>query len=485
MGGRTNDGSAKKPLSPGKQIAIGCGVLALLLLVLVPVGVYLITRVAGGEDYTTRDIPAELERLVMESSGLDQPGAVNGWATMEEAFSIVDALHDAAIKEHRLGQNRPDMKLAADRLVGEPTDLDHPEQLVQAEVSVYAEQDQYEGQKSEYRSIEAAIDSMLSDRLEEVDRLMDEASQANGFAIVTSFPASMTNYDPIWNSSARDYVRLQHARWQVALDNNESQIAVTHLRRMTVPVRALSGQVALVERLTSIAIRAMLLEAVRSQALESDDPAILRELVEVVELADFQADMVHALECELRLGLGDVLDPMLLNVPMGSFITNLQAAKLDEGFQQAITWGTQPAFARTGQTPEQWADGLNAQLYALTSILMPALEKVIQSEDIATQQYSATVLLLAIRLHEIERGELPQSLDALVPDYLSAIPLDPFCATGFVYRPQPDPVTGAPFMLYSTGADGIDNRGVEDPEGYHRAFGPDGAGYDVNFTRVD
>ncbi len=63
---------------------------------------------------------------------------------------------------------------------------------------------------------------------------------------------------------------------------------------------------------------------------------------------------------------------------------------------------------------------------------------------------------LAIRLYELDHGRRPQRLEDLVPDYLPAVPADPFAADGRAlgYRlhgPQP--------LLYSVGQDGVDDGG--------------------------
>ena len=42
--------------------------------------------------------------------------------------------------------------------------------------------------------------------------------------------------------------------------------------------------------------------------------------------------------------------------------------------------------------------------------------------------------MLALRLHRSERGKLPATLDALVPKYLPAVPLDPYDDRPFRYR---------------------------------------------------
>lgn len=49
-------------------------------------------------------------------------------------------------------------------------------------------------------------------------------------------------------------------------------------------------------------------------------------------------------------------------------------------------------------------------------------------------RYGATKTLLALKLYKLEHGALPDSLEALVPQYLEAIPLDPFTAEPIAYE---------------------------------------------------
>ena len=68
-----------------------------------------------------------------------------------------------------------------------------------------------------------------------------------------------------------------------------------------------------------------------------------------------------------------------------------------------------------------------------------------------------TAIALAIRLYEVDHGQRPTALAQLVPDYLEAIPADPFAADGrpIVYAPD-----AAPPVLYSVGGDGVDDGGA-------------------------
>jgi len=119
--------------------------------------------------------------------------------------------------------------------------------------------------------------------------------------------------------------------------------------------------------------------------------------------------------------------------------------------------GTAPdcptAQALTARYPA-FRSGIERVAHVLSSLLLPALDLMVEVHfrAIAMRRLAATAL--AIRLYEIDHGRRPASLDQLIPDYLPAIPLDPFAADGRAlgYLPRaPKPV------LYSVGPDGIDD----------------------------
>src|SRR5581483_7666059 len=61
---------------------------------------------------------------------------------------------------------------------------------------------------------------------------------------------------------------------------------------------------------------------------------------------------------------------------------------------------------------------------------------------------------LALRLYQREHAGLPEYLTELVPDYLPALPLDPYSKQPLVYK-----ANGDSFLLYSVGYDQTDNGG--------------------------
>lgn len=66
-----------------------------------------------------------------------------------------------------------------------------------------------------------------------------------------------------------------------------------------------------------------------------------------------------------------------------------------------------------------------------------------------------TITAIALRRYQLDHGgDVPTSLDPLVPKYLNAVPRDPFADGALRYQPD-----GNTFILYSVGLDGKDGSG--------------------------
>ncbi len=107
------------------------------------------------------------------------------------------------------------------------------------------------------------------------------------------------------------------------------------------------------------------------------------------------------------------------------------------------------------------ADGpwgfLDSALHPYSSILQDSLDHPVRMyfRHLAARRLAATGL--ALRMFRAEHGHLPATLDELVPQYLPAIPKDPFAADGraLSYLPR----TELP-LVYSVGLDGVDDGGL-------------------------
>ena len=81
---------------------------------------------------------------------------------------------------------------------------------------------------------------------------------------------------------------------------------------------------------------------------------------------------------------------------------------------------------------------------------------------------------LAIEQFRNQHGQLPNSLDDLVPKLLAEISEDPFDGAELRYQ-----LTGKGYMLYSIGRDRHDDGGLEETD---KKQSSDGKSFDITFT---
>ncbi len=104
---------------------------------------------------------------------------------------------------------------------------------------------------------------------------------------------------------------------------------------------------------------------------------------------------------------------------------------------------------------------------------MPSLSRAHLIDLRAQASLRTAVAALAIERHRQAHGGLPESLDQLVPDYLDAVPTDPFTGDPMKYVKSADGYT-----VYSVGDDLTDDGGTRyDAAG--EAYEP---GTDITFT---
>jgi hypothetical protein len=87
---------------------------------------------------------------------------------------------------------------------------------------------------------------------------------------------------------------------------------------------------------------------------------------------------------------------------------------------------------------------------------MPAMMGY-EFEHVAQLEVAKT--LLAVERYRLARASLPETLDQLVPDYLAAVPVDPFDGAPLRYKRF-----DRSFLVYSVGEDGKDDGGKQEPK---------------------
>lgn len=80
-----------------------------------------------------------------------------------------------------------------------------------------------------------------------------------------------------------------------------------------------------------------------------------------------------------------------------------------------------------------------------------AVERMIQVEAAG----HLTVAAIALKRFQLQHGKWPETLGELVPEFISAMPIDPYDGKSLRYHPNVD----GTYLLYSIGDDGVDDGG--------------------------
>ena len=147
--------------------------------------------------------------------------------------------------------------------------------------------------------------------------------------------------------------------------------------------------------------------------------------------------------------------PSLAAASMRVFFLDLdQYLELMDDLQKDVV---QPYFEVRDQLPGM---GKNSHVSGLfTQILAPSLSQAVKVEAKAEASDECARMGVAMTLYRLDHGSLPNKLTELVPNYLDAIPIDPF--DGKLLRLV---IRNNNWIIYSVGPNGIDDGGVGNDE---------------------
>ena len=97
--------------------------------------------------------------------------------------------------------------------------------------------------------------------------------------------------------------------------------------------------------------------------------------------------------------------------------------------------------------------------YWFTLVALPNYQRAVQAAAQKETQRQMTLTSIALKRYSLENGHPAATLEALVPQFLPALPRDYFGTGSLQYRIQSD----GSAVLYSVGADGHDDQGASDP----------------------
>jgi len=100
---------------------------------------------------------------------------------------------------------------------------------------------------------------------------------------------------------------------------------------------------------------------------------------------------------------------------------------------------------------------LNRARYVLTANLLPAVAGSFDAVGKGNATNVATTTAIAIKRYRRARGQIPEDLKQLVPDFLPEVPTDPFDGNPLRYI-----VKDGEYLIYSVGGNGQDDGGLDD-----------------------
>jgi hypothetical protein len=89
--------------------------------------------------------------------------------------------------------------------------------------------------------------------------------------------------------------------------------------------------------------------------------------------------------------------------------------------------------------------------------LIPALVRALGVQDMLVAQCDIAEMAMYLKQYKKNTAAYPERLDAIVPDYIQELPVDPFTGGAYVYRKESEG-----FVLYSVSVNLVDDGGKPD-----------------------
>lgn len=136
----------------------------------------------------------------------------------------------------------------------------------------------------------------------------------------------------------------------------------------------------------------------------------------------------------------------------------------DEVMDRYVSQFQTPLYARDFSGIDRRVDELSASVgglrYAMVTAVLPSISNAQGIVDITLQVRDATLAAIAIELFRRQAGHVPAKLQDLVPEFLPAAPADRWSGEPLKYLPEGNAGFPARPVLYSVGADRVDDGGV-------------------------
>lgn len=147
--------------------------------------------------------------------------------------------------------------------------------------------------------------------------------------------------------------------------------------------------------------------------------------------------------------------------------------RAERAYDQMARAAMLPRARRVGENSPSLRDDLGGREIVL-QVVLAEIDKFLSREDQFATDLEATRAMVALERFRVRTGAYPETLAALTPADLPATPIDAWSGESLRYRRE-----GEAYRLYSTGIDGKDDGGKDDPKDINAATKGSGAGIDA------
>lgn len=319
--------------------------------------------------------------------------------------------------------------------------------------------------------VEAAVGDATAIDLDRAARALDRLADQERFTF--PYPPGVSGIDVqsaqiAHVSVMRDSVR--HAvlnGFERALIDGDQDAAAAWLRRGVDVMRVTDGLGGTPAAMTRIALERIMLDLMRRRVLEGG------ELGAGMLDAMGTTDLAWALRGDKTVQLGTMSQwidemPYWRDLLVADDQMDLYAAFMDD-WLRAVESGDPVDMESLDRRSQRWSKNA-AWSWVRRPVLayvMPTWHgSLMQMHSTSAFERGALQVMQGLNQHRDTHGRFPERLEELVPDWLSALPTDPFASDGRIRYVLLDAEENDPmlaYVLYSVGINGKDEGGMEDP----------------------
>ena len=180
---------------------------------------------------------------------------------------------------------------------------------------------------------------------------------------------------------------------------------------------------------------------------------------------EFEAGRTHWVIHDTKLPMSAVVGPdrfpwskqillQLFRTPFVRFLTAPEETTYYTLYGKLAACARQPFFEIRKQIDDHKAfeKQQEKESSVLVTVGIPRFSDLLRKYAFSETRMIEARTALALNQYKAEAGHYPETLDALIPNYLVALPVDPFSGQHLLYA-----VHGGKYLLYSVGANGLDD----------------------------